>query len=404
MTTTNTNMCIFYSAIDIEYPGAHGGSTHVAETVNALQELGHSVILACKHTKGQKFIEKKGSLKIYRIPIFFNSGILKMISVFKMSFWFYLLIFLTNRIDIVWARARIFGFAEAFWSSLFMKKMILEMNEPLIEAAEESGKFKNNFLFSLLKAFFLFNISKADLITVTHSSMTKNLPKNKSLLIDYGANYKVFNPLVSGTEQIIKKYNLKKGKTVLYSGSFREWHGLNSIIDSAEKVIAKDKEIKFLLLGNGPEFEKIEGKIKQKNLQENVFLLGKIPYGKMPSYVNASDICLALFSPEYPLFKKFSYFYSPLKVHEYKAMGKAVVATKLGNLEKLVVNGENGFSVENNDSQKVADSIMKLAGDSVLRKKISEQNIKEIKEHYNWVSITKNILMNLRDKECGLSK
>lgn len=392
-------MRIFYSAIDIDYPGTHGGSTHVAETINSLQELGHSVILACKHTKGQKLIEKKGLLKIYRIPIFFNSGILKMISVFKMSFWFYLFIFLTNKIDVVWARARIFGFAAAFWSSLFMKKMILEMNEPLIEAAEESGKFKNNFLFSLLKAFFLFNISKANLITVTHESMAKNLPKDRALLIDYGANHKVFNPSVGGAEQIIKKYNLKKGKTVLYSGSFRDWHALDSIIDSAEKVVAKDKEIKFILLGEGSEHSEVQNKIRKKNLQENVFLLGKISYAKMPSYVNASDICLALFDPNYPLFKKFSYFYSPLKVHEYKAMGKAVIATKMGNLEKLVKDGKNGFLIENNDSQKIADAILRLSKDSVLSRKISEQNIKEIKEHYNWDSITKNILMNLSAKE-----
>jgi len=384
-------MNIFYSALDTEFPGTHGGSTHVEETVRALTKLNHNVILACKHTSGQKLVERKGKLKIYRFPLLFKSGVLKQIHLFKVAFFFYFLIFLFHKIDVVWERARIFGGQGTLYGALFNKKKIYELNEPLLGAALESKRFsKNSTIFNLLKNQFNKDIDRADVVTVTHKSMAQGIPEKKVWLTDYGVNSAKFKPF--NVAKLRKKLKLTKGKTILYSGSFRKWHAVEEIVLAAEKVVKKDKKIKFLLIGKGEEFKKVEKLVTEKELQENVLLLGEVSYDKMPNYINAADICLALFDWKYPLFKKFDYFYSPLKVHEYKACGKAIIASSLGNLKKLVKSKTNGISVRSNAPSVVADAILSLIKKPKTLLKIGKINRKEALEQYNWVLITKNIL------------
>ncbi len=384
-------MKIFYSALDLSIPGTHGGSSHALETINSLKKLGHEVIVFCSNSGKQPFFEQKEKITFYRFPVP-NSGFFKIFFMVFLSTVFVKYCLFFKKIDVIWERARIFGGIGVFFGNLFGKKTILELNEPVIAGARISKKFKpNSFLFKSLKNWFHFTAKKANIITVTHLSLAKNLSKEKVKLIGYGANPETFSPALRYSN-IRKKLNLHKGQTVLYSGSFREWHALKKIVLSAEKIVKVFPKAKFLLIGSGPEFLKTRQLVFDKNLQNNVLFLGKIPYKKMPQFVNASDICLALFDPEYALFKKFDYFYSPIKVHEYKACGKPVIATQMGNLTKLVQNNVNGFTVKNNNPDKIAQKISFLIKNVSSAKKIGKFNRKEILEKDNWLNVTKGIL------------
>jgi len=381
-------MRVLYSAVDVSVPAFHGGSTHVEETVNALLELGHKVLLVSMRGKGQPLTEKKGNLSIYRIPVFFRHGFPKILNFMLFSKWLILYLLFFKRIDLVYERNRVFGNLGVFLGWIFGKKCILEMNEPLVQVAEHD--FGHSPMFSLIKGWFYLTAKRADVITVTHKCMALGLPKEKILKIHYGANPKKFFPKKKDAG-IVKKFGLKNGKTIFYSGSFRRWHALSEIIKTAEILKKKDPAMKFLLAGKGEMFSEAQEMVREKKLEGNVFLLGFVPAKKMNDYINACDMCVALFSKNYPLFKKCSYFYSALKVHEYKACGKPVIATDLGNLREIVRKGKNGLLVDNNPNE-IASAIVKLSRNESMRGKMGKLNRGEIVEHYNWKDITRRVL------------
>jgi glycosyltransferase involved in cell wall biosynthesis len=88
------------------------------------------------------------------------------------------------------------------------------------------------------------------------------------------------------------------------------------------------KKIKFYIVGGGLTtnyMNRIENKIKELNLQENVIRVGFVPHDDVPKYIAASDLCV---SPKNPL-DPVSYYSSPVKVWEYLAQGKPVISTPI---------------------------------------------------------------------------
>ena len=378
-------MKILYIAEDISLPGFHGGSTHVQETINALKELKHDIWIICKIKKGQKTRETKDRINYIRLAIPKNS-------ILKNEFLFFNLggiaekIIKDEHIDLVWQRNRIFGNQGIIVGKKLGKKTLLEMNEP-IDTSE------NSFYFPLIKKWFYHSSKYADKIYGTHQVMFRNLPKNKTFIVSWASNPKLFNPKRKDSK-ISKKYNLQ-GKTLFYSGSFQEWHKLKKAILAFEKVKNEFPEASFLLAGNGNQKEELEDFVKERDIQE-IHFLGNIDYEKLAHYINASDVCLALFDRESGTIKKLGYFYSPIKVHDCKACGKPIVASSIGNLKKLIKDNKNGLLVDERNVDEIANAIEKLFKDKKLVSKINSNNLKEATTVYTWKNITKKILSEIK--------
>lgn len=390
-------MNILYIALDLNISEGNGGATHALETITSLTHLGHTVFVLQKRNKENKFFERNGNLFLYNLPIVFNPGVLKQLNLIFCNVIASIYLLLFKKIDVVWERARIFGGLSLSLGKKFGKKTIFEMNEPLMSVLATSEIKKNTLKFKIIRKIFFNATNNADLITVTHKSMINDLPernKKKALMIWYGADVKKFKP-ATVSEKKRQKLGLPSGKLVLYSGSFQDWHALKETISAAELCVKKMPDIKFVLVGSGKLFDEINDLVKKKGLEKNVLLLGKKPLDLMPVYVNASVVCLALFKRDHPPIKKFDYYFSPIKVHEYKACGKPVVASNIGNLNELVKDGVNGLTVDERKPKEIADAILHILSNGELQKKMKANNLIEAKTKYNWIKITEKILKKL---------
>lgn len=389
---------LFYFSPDLPLNGFDGGSAHTLGNIKGFKKNNFSGVVIAKHLHGDKFFEKKHEtgFAVLRLPMF-GPGILKALlyNVYSLASFFLLVLV---RADLVFERSRIFGGILTFLASKLYKKTVFEMNEPLLEAATINNKIKkNSFAFDFLSFFFNLAVEHATLVTITHECFFKGNLKRNTVVIHYGADPEMFAPEKKDKE-IIKYFGLNKNKTLFYSGSMREWHEIRKIIEAIELLVETDNQIKLLIAGKGKQFNDISELIESKNLSKNIFLLGRIPYNEMPKFVASSDVCFALFDKEYPLFVKFDYFYSPIKVHEYKSAGKPVIATSIGNLKKLVKPEINGLLLEHNSVKEIVSAVQKLIEDRDLYKKISENNRKEVLIEYNWGKVVKKILheINIR--------
>jgi glycosyltransferase involved in cell wall biosynthesis len=390
-------MQILYSAPDVEIPGTHGGSAHVTEVINSLLKSKNRVYLICRKEKNRKVNEKSKGLELIRIPIFFKSGFFKTLNYFLFTFIisFYLCLF--KKVDTVYERGRIFGGAATLVGWVFRKPSIYELNEPVIYVPILTGMNENSITYKLLRFWHYFTVKKATVITATHKSALAGLPEKKCIVISYGANPDKFNPDTE-TKDIKEKYGLIDKKAVLYIGSFRPWHQCENIIHTAREVVKQNNKTRFMMIGKGEKFNECKKLVEEFNLQNNVILLGEVSYEEIPAYVNASDICLALFDQNYEPFQKFGYYYSPIKVHEYKACGKPVVASDMGNLRELVKNGKNGLLVDSTKISEISDAILYLIQHEKIARHMGKTNRREVIEEYNWDKINEEILRELRKR------
>lgn len=106
-------------------------------------------------------------------------------------------------------------------------------------------------------------------------------------------------------------------------------------------------------------------------------------------------ICDILVSPHCPQIDGREFFGSPTKLFEYMAMGKAIVASNLGQIGKVLEDGKTAILVEPGNVDALVNGILKLAKDKNLREKLGKSARKEVIKNYTWRQHTKRILNKL---------
>lgn len=386
-------MRILYVAPEISIPGTHGGSSHVSEMVESFVRLGHDVVLLCKHDHDQRFYDKDLFTYI-RVPIF-GSGFLRHLLYCFFTFFTASFFLLFRRIDVVIERGRIFGGVSIILARLFRVRSVYELIEPYTEVPLYTGQLRrDSFLYHSIRRWHDFVVRCSTMTLVTHPSFLEIVPRQKAYFSDSGVNPIKFTPDIASSA-VRRRYGLISGKTVLYAGSFQEWHACENILLAAQQVLKKDKSVRFLMIGDGKRLSLCKSLAHNLHIDHAVLFPGAIDFSLLPSYLSASDICLALFDRTYPPFRTFDYFYSPIKIHEYKACGKSIVASNFGNLKRLVKDGVNGLLVDERRIEDIAATILRLVRSSSLRRAIAKKNRSEAVLIYNWDVLNRKLLLEL---------
>ena len=315
-----------------------------------------------------------------------------------LQYWLYaflgtLWIVRTKNIDLVWERSRPFGGAGTQAASILHKKSVFELNEPLLhtyESSHDSMKYR-------AMAFLLKSASKkASAVVATHPSMVKGLSVERKRVdfTSWGVEPGLFEH-EGKADSVRKAHGLVKGKTLLYVGSLRPWHAMRETFEAFARVAIKEPKAKLMVIGAMYDSPQCISLIGEFNLGNRVELIPYVTHEQLPAFIHAADVCLALYNRNFEWFKKLDYFYSPIKVHEYKACGKPIVASDMGNLKELVPDGKGGFLVNEQDAKETANAILRLFNDPVLREKMGAFNQREAREKYAWKALVQKTLLLL---------
>jgi len=308
---------------------------------------------------------KKVNVKLILLPTtslgrFFKSDILFMLDKFIFSL-FVLLYTILNQSKIILTRDTVVAFCLAnFYKS--KRKVILEIHK--LEHMTKRGRLKYVIgkieKSSLKKADFVISITKWML------NYVKKLNCNVTFIPDS------FEPSIfkrMSKKKVRRMLNLSKGKNiVLYSGlTFR--HGILDLIKAGK--ILDSAEI-FIVGGDRKEVNRFEHFVKSHKIN-NTFFIPRVPIEKVSLYLNAADILVLPYSSN-----EFNeYFTSPLKLFEYMAVKKPIVATKVGCFKGILKDGYNCILVEPDNPQALAKGILKLLENKKLANRIAENAYKE---------------------------
>lgn len=167
----------------------------------------------------------------------------------------------------------------------------------------------------------------ADLILPISEQMgeyliSRGVHRQSVLPFSDGVNPKTFNSTISG-EEIRTKFALGNSPVLIYQGTMAKIRRLEILVHSFSRVVKHRDGAKLLMVGEGDDREDLRKLAEGLGIGKNVIFTGRVAYEEVPQYVAASDIALCPVPPLY-LYK----LSSPLKLFEYMAMAKPVVANE----------------------------------------------------------------------------
>ncbi len=208
------------------------------------------------------------------------------------------------------------------------------------------------------------------------------MAKERIAVIENGVDLEIFSTDTS-SDNMKKSLNLEKYFVAGFVGNFREYHGIENLICLAEAVKSKSLNIMFLIVGDGVNRNRYEEIVRSKGLEKSVIFAGFVPHERVRDYIAVMDVALAPHRKD--SFAETGGFHgSPLKIFEYMAMAKPIIAPPLGQIKELIVDGESGLLIYSEDTKALKEALLKLYHDKAYREHLGANARKRVEENYTW--------------------
>jgi len=210
------------------------------------------------------------------------------------------------------------------------------------------------------------------------------VPRSRLFLIPNGYDEELFHPNVSA-KGIRDQYGLKDNPLLIYAGTFWEFErGIHEIALAAFKQVTKRiPNAKLLIMGPGG--STINNLVTDLGIENQVIFTGFVSRERVPQLIAASDLAIHVISEHG--FHKAS---SPMIIPEYMAMGKCIVAPRVGELTTMLGGGA-GYLVDKPESSLLASAIVEVLNNESLRIKLGNNAAERAAQSYSYTSLTKRL-------------
>lgn len=240
--------------------------------------------------------------------------------------------------------------------------MLLEVNAPLYE---ERKKYDGIALDRLARWTERYAWRGADYVlpvTQVLSDYVRDagVDESRIVVIPNGINPRRFGG-VTDTEKAKAALGLPHCLMLGFVGFMREWHGLDQVI----RLVAEESGERYhaLLVGDGPARPELERLARSLGVADRVTITGLVERDRVANYIAAFDIALQ---------PRVVAYASPLKLIEYLALGRAIVAPAQPNIKEILTDGENAILYNPEDATDFKNVIRRLCSDGGLRARIAE--------------------------------
>ncbi|WP_456440002.1 glycosyltransferase family 4 protein [Caldithrix abyssi] len=337
--------------------------------------------------RGYRFMEEeKDGIRIVRTYIFAapNRGFFKRVLSY-ISFMFSSVIQGTRKVgkqDVLIATSPQFfvGIAGYFISRLKGIPFIFEVRDLWPESIVQLGQLKNRWLIRFLEWIEMTLYRKAiHIVGVADSTVdiltARGVPAEKITIIKNGVDLELFHG--NGDSGALKeKYGFGGRFIVSYIGTHGLSHALDRVLDTAN-LLKDERDILFLLVGEGAEKENLIKKARELNLH-NVKFLDQIDKKQLPDFYGLSDIILVTLR-DLPLFRSVI----PSKIFEIMAMARPIIISVDGESRRLVEEAGAGVFSQPEDASMLKEKILDLKNNAQWRKQLGANGRKFVEEHFD---------------------
>jgi glycosyltransferase involved in cell wall biosynthesis len=387
-------ICYLCSDLGISIAGHKGASTYVRSLVKEWTDLGHEVVFMTPSSNSQT------NIGVPIIPILSSETFDSLLTEQRKRVE-------ENSVRGEWAKLRLIRALGHIWNNIAIENVLqetvstfqpdfiyeryspfgvaggvvakklgipyaLQFNAPL---AWEGTKYRKQALPEAAEALEQIACAQAPLIIVTCQELKDMLagtgiPASKVKIVPCGADSNLFSPDGPDFRPELK------GKFVIgFVGSLKPWHGLENLAE-AFKELVQDPRYHLMVVGDGPMMKDLS--MLSEEVPGRMTLVGAVPHKEVPKYLRAIDVSVV----PYPALERF--YFSPLKILESMAAGRAVVASQIGQISEIIRNGETGILVPPGDVTALVKAIRKLAANDELRGILGKNATAEIRAKHTW--------------------
>lgn len=352
--------------------------------------------------KGKWYVkETTEGMTIHRAWIFVTSskGVIKRLmnyfSFVFTSFWIGLFKLPKHDFLLVESPPLFLGKTAYALSRLHGSKMIFNVSDLWPESAEKLGIVTNKTFLKTATVLEEFLYKRAALVTGQTQGICANIqsrfPKKQVYWLPNGVDIAYYD-----ADKITTDFREKNGFSddaflILYAGIIGHAQGLEVILNAAE-LLKDQTNIQFLLLGSGPEKEKLVALKHTKHLQ-NVHFLDTVEKAQMPHIVAAVDAAVI------PL-KKLDLFLGaiPSKIFENLAMKKPIILGVEGEAKTLFIEqAKAGVAFEPENHNELAEAVLKLSQNPALCKEMGGNGLTFVSAHFTRDLIAEKFLATLKN-------
>ena len=285
-----------------------------------------------------------------------------------------------NRYDLIWAMMAYAGFPAVLFNFFKPKTPILLTLQDGDPIEKIVGRKRIKIVMPVFKRIFKITKHIQSISNYLADFAIQMGYKGEISVVPNGVDYIKFSTSYEESVDKIKKHFDKQSEDFwLFTSSRLVEKNANDIVISALEKLPNN--VKFLIAGIGPDKNKLEKLIQDKNLNGRVIFLGQISHDDLPNYLKAADA-----------------FIRPSRTEgfgnsfvEAMAAGIPVIATTAGGIKDFLINENNGLEVSVDSVDDVVKQVNRLIENPELRDILIENARKMVREKYDWSNIAEQM-------------
>ncbi|KPJ56683.1 hypothetical protein AMJ49_04210 [Parcubacteria bacterium DG_74_2] len=194
--------------------------------------------------------------------------------------------------------------------------------------------------------------------------------ENKFLIIRHGINWKV----IVDVAKVREKFKIKQEETVFGMVGRLVYPKNPLVFLEAAKIVSRSyQRVKFILIGGGPLFKKCKSFIRNNKLEDKIFILGEKTPKETREILSSFDV--------FVLTSEFEG--SPITMIEAMFAGLPIIATDIEGVRELVVDGQNGFLVNQNAEKDLVKKMIYFIKNPMEIKKMGKEGQRVVKKQFS---------------------
>jgi glycosyltransferase involved in cell wall biosynthesis len=301
---------------------------------------------------------------------------------------------LLSNADFIYERYTLFNFAGIRLARDLGVPHILEVNAPLVYEQEKMRGLETKELAAAVERRIFCETDRVIVVSRYLQAYVAScgVPHSRIHVLPNGVNPQRFTLLHEENGGSVRSLYQLEGKCVIgFVGSLKPWHGTETLLKAFRELHAGAPHAHLLIVGDGPGREALETYVQRRGLGNAVTFTGEVPYDYIPHYIAAMDITVAPYIPNE------TFYFSPIKIFEYMAMRKPVVAAGIGQVEEIISNGRTGVLFEPGNTDQLAAALTKLARDPQLRRHLGEKANAWVQKERTWENNARQVIAIARE-------
>jgi glycosyltransferase involved in cell wall biosynthesis len=230
-----------------------------------------------------------------------------------------------------------------------------------------------------------YNLSAADCVICVSDALKDHLvnnwkvPSDKIVVFPNVADVQKFRPDPDARNAVRAMWDLGTRPVIIFVGNFYEWHDVKTLLESFSRVLLTCPDAFLILVGDGTQRQLMMKHASDLGIDESVRFTGLVAHNEIPNILAAADIAVVPYPP-----LSTDLWLSPLKLYEYMASGKAIIASAIGQLMEVIDDGRNGLLVPPGDIDSMTDALHNLILDSDLRRLLGRTAREDAMKKHSW--------------------